>query len=134
MFNLSLQTSQVIDDWCNTVVTPVAKSPRIADPNLFRPISLTSVVCKFLEAIIKQKMLAHLPKFSLLTSRQYSFLLRCLALTNLHVAEELITKLLNEGSAVDLIYPDLSNTFDSVNHRLLLTKLRGYGIAPIVIS
>ncbi len=49
-------------------------------------------------------------------------------------AVELITKLLDEGSAVDLIYLDFSKSFDSVNHRLLLHKLRGYGIAPIVIS
>ncbi len=28
----------------------------------------------------------------------------------------------------------ISKAFDSVNHRLLLDKFRGYGIAPIVIS
>ncbi len=50
------------------------------------------------------------------------------------MAEELITKWLDEGSAVDLIYLDFSEAFDSFNHRLLLDKLRGYGIAPIVIS
>ncbi len=55
-------------------------------------------------------------------------------LTNLLVTEELITKWLDEGSAVDLIYLDFSNEFDLVNHLLLLDKLRGYGIAPIVIS
>ncbi len=50
------------------------------------------------------------------------------------MAEELITKWLDEGVAVDLIYLDLSKAFDSVNHRLLLDEFRGYGIAPIVIS
>ncbi len=50
------------------------------------------------------------------------------------MAEEFITKWLEEGSAVDLIYLDFSKAFDSVNHRLLLHKIRGYGIAPIVIS
>ncbi len=52
-FNLSLQTSQIPDDWRRAIVTPVAKTPRTADPNLFRPISVTSVVCKALEAILK---------------------------------------------------------------------------------
>ncbi len=43
-------------------------------------------------------------------------------------------KWLDEGSAVDLIYLDFSKAFDSVNFRLLLDKLRGCGIVPIVIS
>ncbi len=37
-------------------------------------------------------------------------------------------------SAVDLIYLDFSKAFDSVSHQLFLDKLRGYGIAPIVVS
>ncbi len=78
-------------------------------------------------------MLVHLSQFSLLTSRQHGFLPRRSTLTNLLVTEELITKWL-EGSAIDLIYLDLSNAFDSVTHRLRLDKLRGYGIAPIVIN
>ncbi len=87
-----------------------------------------------LEAILKEKMLAHLSQFSFLTSRQHGFLPRGSTLTNLLVAEELITKWFDEGSAVDLIYLNFSNAFDSVNHRLLLAKLRDYGIDSIVIS
>ncbi len=45
IFNLSLQTSQTPDDLRHAIVTPVAKAPRTADPNLFRSVSQTSVVC-----------------------------------------------------------------------------------------
>ncbi len=44
------------------------------DLNLSRTISLTSVVCKVLETILKEKIPAHLTQFSLLTSRQHGFL------------------------------------------------------------
>ncbi len=87
MFNLSLLTSRIPDDRPHAIVAPVAKAPRTADPNLFRPISLTSVVCKVLEAILKEKMLARLSQFSLLTSRQHGFLPRRSTLTNLLVAK-----------------------------------------------
>ncbi len=74
IFNLSLQTSQIPDDWLNAIVTPVAKVPRTTDPNLFKPISLASVVCKVLGAIFKEKILAKLSQFLLLTSRQHGYL------------------------------------------------------------
>ncbi len=50
------------------------------------------------------------------------------------MAEELITKWLDEGSAANLMYLDFSKVLGSVNHLVLLDKLRGYGIAPIVRS
>ncbi len=55
-------------------------------------------------------MLAHLSHFFIIDVAIAWF-----PLTNLLVAEELITKWLDEGSAVDLIYLDLSKAFDSVN-------------------
>ncbi len=62
-FNLSLQTSQIPDDWHHAIVTQVAKAPRTTDPSLFRPIKLTFVVCNVLEADLKEKMHAHLSHF-----------------------------------------------------------------------
>ncbi len=43
MFNLSLQTAHVPEDWRRAIVTPVAKSPHTTDPRQFRPISLTLI-------------------------------------------------------------------------------------------
>ncbi len=102
IFNLLLLlTSQIPDDWRHAIVTPVAKAPRTSDPNLFRPMKLTCVVCKVLETILKENVLAHLPQFALLTLRQHGFLHRRSTLTNLLMAEELLTKWLDEGCAVD---------------------------------
>ncbi len=104
----------------------------MADSNLLRPISLTSVACQVLEAILKEKMPAHLSQFSLLTSRQHGFLPRRSTLSNLLAVEKLASKWLDEGSAVDMIVIEFSKAFDSAN--LLLDKLRGYGIDLVVIS
>ncbi len=76
MFNLSLQTAQVPEDWRRPIVTPVTKRPRTTDPRQFRPISLTSANCKILETILKKKVLSHLSQLSLLTTRQHGFLPR----------------------------------------------------------
>ncbi len=79
------------------------------------------VICKILETILKEK---------LLTTRQHGFLPRRSTVTNLLSAEETITRWFVEGDTVDIIYLDFAKTFDSVNHRLLLIKLKCYGIAP----
>ncbi len=57
-----------------------------------------------------------------------------MALTNLLSAEETVTRWLDEGDTVDIVYLDFAKALDSVNHRLLLTKLKCYGIAPSVIN
>ncbi len=41
---------------------------------------------------------------------------------------------LDEVDTVEIVYPDFAKAFDSVNHRLLLTKVKCYGITPSVIN
>ncbi len=133
MFNLSLQTAQVPEDWRRAIVTLVAKPSRTTYPRQFRPISLTSVVCKILETILKKKLQSHLSQLSLLTKRQHGFLPRRSTVANLLSAEETVTRWLDEGNTVKIVYLDFEKAFDSVNHRLPLTKLKCYGIAPSLL-
>ncbi len=96
--------------------------------------SLTPVVCKILETILKEQLLSNLSQLSLLTTRQHGFLPRRSTVTHLLSAEETVTRWLDEGDTVDIVYLDFAKAFDSVSHRLLLTKLKCYGIAPSVIN
>ncbi len=97
MLNLSLQTVQVPENWRR------AKSPRTTDPRQFRPISLTSVVCKILEMILKGRLLSHLSQFLLLTTRQHGFIPRRSTLPNLLSAVKTVTRWLDEGDTVDIV-------------------------------
>ncbi len=63
IFKLSLQTSQIPDDWRHAIVTPVTKAPHTTDPNLFRPITLTSVFAKCLKLFSKRRCLPICPNF-----------------------------------------------------------------------
>ncbi len=42
--------------------------------------------------------------------------------------KERVTRLLDEGHSVDLVYLDFAKAFDPVNHRFLLAKLKSSGI------
>ncbi len=82
-----------------------------------------SLVCKILETILKEKLLSHLSQLSLLTTRQHGFLPRRSTVRYLLSAEETVTRWLDEGGTVGIVYLDFAKAFDPVNHRLLLTKL-----------
>ncbi len=63
-----------------------------------------------------------------LSPSQHGFLPRRSCLSNLILQEERVTRLLDEGHTVYLVYLDFSKAFDSFNHRFLLTKLKASGI------
>ncbi len=50
------------------------------------------------------------------------------------IQEERVTRLLDEGHTVDLVYHDFATAFDSVNRRFLLAKLKASGIDGAVLN
>ena len=39
-----------------------------------------------------------------------------------------MTRMMDEGGGVDIIYLDYSEAFDSVPHKRLLSKMKAYGV------
>ena len=88
---------------------------------IYRPVSLTSVIiCKLLEAIIRSHMMDFLIKHKLINPSQHRFLKARSCLTNLLCFFEEITKWVDEGSPVDVIYLDCQKAFDKVPHQRLI--------------
>ncbi len=91
-----------------------------------------SVVCKILERIHTEKLQPHVCQLSLLTAKQYGFPPRRSTVTKFLSAEEKVTRLLDEGDTTGIVYLDFAEAFGSVNHRLLLTKLKYNRIPPTI--
>ena len=53
IFNTSLRTGILPDDWKKAHVSAIFKKGERKHPNNYRPISLTSIVCKVLESVIR---------------------------------------------------------------------------------
>ena len=54
IFNKSLQNGECPDDWRSANVTPIHKKGDRTNPNNYRPVSLTSQVCKLMESIVRK--------------------------------------------------------------------------------
>ena len=57
IFNKSIQTSQIPQDWMDANLTPIHKKGPQNKCNNYRPVSLTSQVIKQLERIIQDNLL-----------------------------------------------------------------------------
>ena len=71
IFDQSLQTGKLPDDWVEANVAPVLKKGDRHSPANYRPISLTCVCAKLLEHIICKHIMSHFSKNEILTPVQH---------------------------------------------------------------
>ena len=126
LFNRSLLERHLPSEWKDGNISPIFKKGNKSSPSNYRPVSLTSVVCKLMETILRDSLIKHMtPHF---TDCQHGFLSGRSCITQLLDCLSDWTQFLENGSAVDAIYLDFAKAFDCVPHQRLLKKLEGYGV------
>ena len=90
--------------------------------------SLTSVSCKILEAIVKDDIMNHLKKKNLIRRSQHGFMQGRSCTSNILEFLEKITAAVDSGEAADIIFLDFAKAFDKVPRERLLKKLQAHGI------
>ena len=118
--------------WKIVVTVPVHKKGKLSDPNNYRPISLTSPVCRLMERIIADRV-----RFSydyLIIPNQFGFMKK--RSCNLALLESISQwqSTLHDRKPVDVIYFDFKKAFDMVPHRKLLMKLKSLGFDEMLIK
>ena len=124
----SLDQGKLPDIWKKANVTPIFKKGEKSVTGNYRPVSLTSHVCKLTEKIIRQALVQHLENHDLICDEQHGFRKARSCLTNLLSTLEDWTSMYDEGTAFDAIYLDFRKAFDTVPHGRLIYKLHKYGI------
>ena len=134
IFNTSIQTGIVPDLWKIGNIIALFKKGDKSDPGNYRPVSLTSVVGKLMEKIVRKVIVNHMIKNDLYSKKQFGFISgRSTTLQLLLVMEEW-TEILDKGGAIDTIYMDFMKAFDKVPHKRLITKLESYGLSNQIIK
>ena len=86
------------------LILPIFKKGKKCDAGNYRPVSLTSHVCKILESIIKDSIINHINVNNLLYESQHGFISKRSCLTNLLQFIETVTDYVDQGYPVDIIF------------------------------
>lgn len=124
----SINTGSIPSLWKVAKLCPIYKKGIKTDPLNYRPVSLTCVICKICEIIIRNELVEHLESNNLISNEQHGFRRNRSTLTNLLVYMEHLTKAVDQQIPVDINYLDCKKAFDTVPHKRLLVKLSAYGV------
>ena len=134
IFEFSFNSGQIPEDWSLANITAIFKKGNKNEPGNYRPVSLTSVVCKLMETIVREDIMKHMKTKKLFSRKQFGFLPGRSTVLQLIKVIDQWTQILDEGDAVDIIYCDFMKAFDKVPHRRLLAKISSYKIGETCLK
>ena len=122
IFKLSYNTGIIPTEWKSANIVPYYKKGDKAVVSNYRPISLICLTAKIMERIIQDELLTKTQEF--ISSEQHGFISSRSWNSNLISLTDNITSNLYNDIDTDIIYFDFAKAFVSVNHDLLLDKLK----------
>ena len=134
LFDLTLVEGNLPSDFKIAEVRPIYKKGDKSHAGNYRPVSLTSVICKVMETFIKNSLNNHLINNDLLSKHQFGFVSGRSTVTQLLVTLNEWLFGLDNNVPIDAAYMDFRKAFDTVPHQRLLNKLKGYNITGPILN
>ena len=128
IINQSLSTGIFPDKLKIARVFPVYKKGELTMPDNYRSISLLTSISKLFEKVVFNQLYEYFKKYKLFFSSQYGFREgHSTEYASLELIDRIMKDLENKNMSI-AIFLDLSKAFDTLDHNILLYKLKYYGV------
>ena len=133
IFNLSLCSGIIPDDFKKSCITPIYKgSDSRSEPSKYRPISVVITIAKILEKFIKAQIVSYSTAYNLFTPSQTAS--NITRLKQSQTALNVCLTNIDQGYVNILTMLDLSKGFDILNRDILTYKLSKYAVSGNELS
>ena len=135
LLNHIFASGQCPENWREAIVIPLPKPGK--DPHQavsYRPISLTSHLCKVMETILNNRLRRHLESEGIMNPSQSGFRQGKCTIDHLVRLETRIRCGMAQGHYTGAVFLDISKAFDLVWHEGLLYKLKNSHITGKMLS
>ena len=130
MYNLSWSTGNVPKAWRHSAVVPLLKSGKDqTSAKSYRPISLTSHLCKVMEVMVANRLRWFLESKNLLNENQSGFRKGRNTLDHIIRLHDVVQKAINHKRSVIAVFLDIKRAYDMVWRKGLLSKLILKGVS-----
>ena len=130
LVNLSLGTARFPMKWKMSRIVPLLKSPESerTNPASFQPVSQLPLISKLAERAVQVQILKYLEETGQLSPNHHAYRTGTSTTSALIQISDIIAAGGDSNEITETMTTDLSAAFDSVEHGLLLQKLRYYGL------
>ena len=104
------------------------------DPSSYRPISLLPLISKIFEKIVHDQMIDYLAQYNILYKYQSSFRTKHSTDLCLSYLNDKILKGFDNGLLTGMILIDLQKAFDTIDHNILLERLKAIGFCDDTVN
>ena len=134
IINMSITSGQIPKELKCAKIVPIYKKKLKTDPGNYRPVSILSIISKIFEKVVCEQLSDYLECNNLMYDLQSGFRQNfstdsCL----IHLSDYILNNQ-DKGEYTGIVVIDLQKAFDTVNHKILLSKLQALGLDQVAIK